>query len=205
MVRLKICGITNHRDAQLCVDSGADWLGFNFYARSPRYISPSQAHQIIRRLPRRIHAVGVFVNLSATQILQIARASDLTMVQLHGDENPRFLAQLANSYPVIKAFRVRSHSAPKELKRFAQAEAFLFDGFHPEFRGGAGARFDWRIARAASRYGRIILAGGLTPENLPTALKQARPFGIDVCSGVESSPGKKDPRKLKAFARAAGR
>jgi phosphoribosylanthranilate isomerase len=205
MVRLKICGITNWPDAKLCVDAGADLLGFNFYRPSPRYIAPEEAWSIIRRLPRRVEAVGLFVNASYASILRTARAADLTMIQLHGDENPRLVATIAEVYPVIKAFRVRGRLLESELKRFAHADCLLLDGFHPELRGGTGAPFDWRFARDASRYGRIILAGGLTPGNLAAALRQTKPYGIDVCSGVESAPGKKDAAKVKAFARAAGR
>lgn len=204
MVRLKICGITNWRDAKICVDAGADLLGFNFYRPSPRYIAPEKAREIIRRLPRRVEAVGLFVNASPSQIFRHARAADLSMIQLHGDENPRFVAKIAEVYPVIKAFRVRTRLRASQLKQFAHADCLLLDGFHPELRGGTGAPFDWRFARDASRYGRIILAGGLTPGNLAAALRQTRPYGIDVCSGVESVPGKKDPTKVKAFARAAG-
>ena len=204
MVRLKICGITNWRDAKMCLDAGADWLGFNFYRPSPRYIAPEKARSIIRRLPRRVEAVGLFVNASLAEIFRHARAADLSMIQLHGDENPRFVAKIAEAYPVIKAFRVRKKLGASELKRFAHADCLLLDGFHPELRGGSGASFDWRFARDASRYGRIILAGGLTPGNLAAALRQTKPYGVDVCSGVESAPGKKDGAKVKAFARATG-
>jgi|ERR1700683_1118414 len=202
MVRLKICGITNWRDAQMCIDAGADLLGFNFYQRSPRYIKANDAARIIRRLPRRIEAVGLFVNAPISDVLRRASKADLSMIQLHGEENPAQVARIAESYPVIKAFRVRTRLGSSLFKRFAQADCYLLDGFHAELRGGSGTRFNWRFAREANRYGRIILAGGLTAENVGAALKQAQPFGIDVCSGVESAPGKKDPAKLKAFARA---
>ncbi len=204
MVRLKICGITNWRDAEICVDVGADLLGFNFYRPSPRYIAAEKARSIIRRLPRRVEAVGLFVNASPAEIFRHARTADLSMIQLHGDENPGVVTKIAEAYPVIKAFRVRKRLRASQLKRFAHADCLLLDGFHPELRGGAGASFDWRFARDAGQYGRIILAGGLTPGNLAAALRQTRPYGIDVCSGVESAPGKKDAAKVKAFARAAG-
>jgi phosphoribosylanthranilate isomerase len=202
MVKVKICGITNWTDAKLALDAGADALGLNFYAASPRYISPEEARGIVRRLPRRIHTVGVFVDALENAILGIARAVNLEFLQLHGEETPRVARALARSYPVIKAFRVRSDFLARELSRYSAASAFLLDGFDSERRGGTGKTFDWGVARQAKRYGPIILAGGLTPANAARAIAAVQPFAIDVCSGVESKPGKKDPRLLKKLMRA---
>jgi phosphoribosylanthranilate isomerase len=199
MVRVKICGITNWTDAKLAIAAGADALGFNFYSASPRRIPASHAREIIRHLPRRILAVGVFVNASEKEILNIARAANLSMLQLHGEESPKMVERLAKHFPVVKAFRAGPEFRLRELRKYARASAFLLDGFDPGRQGGTGKTFDWRIAREASRFGPVILAGGLRPENVASAIRQARPFAIDVCSGVESRPGKKAPGKLKAL------
>jgi phosphoribosylanthranilate isomerase len=204
-VRVKICGITNWTDARQAVADGADILGFNFYAGSPRYVRPAKAKVIVRRLPKRIVAVGVFVNESEPKMLEIARAVGLDAVQLHGDEPPAMVERLRRSRPaigVIKAIRVRKSAVAKELGRFEGASALLLDGFDRRARGGTGKTFDWGIARRAKRYGRIFLAGGLTPENVGEAIRAARPYAVDVCSGVEAKPGKKDAARLKDLMRA---
>jgi phosphoribosylanthranilate isomerase len=195
-VLVKVCGITNWADARRAIAAGADALGFNFYRRSPRYVSPAKAGKIVARLPGRILAVGVFVNEPAGKVRRIARAAKLDWVQLHGGERPAEVAHLAQYYPVVKAFRVRAGFRPARLGRYRRAAAFLLDGFRPGLHGGTGQRFDWRIARQAKRYGKIVLAGGLGPENVAEAIARVRPFAIDVCSGVEARPGKKDPVRL---------
>ncbi len=199
MVRVKICGITNWADAKLAIDAGADALGFNFYAKSPRRIAVSHAREIVRHLPQRISAVGIFVDASAADVLKIARAVKLGVLQLHGDESPRTVAQLARERPVIKAFRAGPSFRVKELEKYRDVAAFLLDGFDRKLRGGTGKRFDWRIAKQAKRFAPVILAGGLTKENAIKAMRTAKPFAIDVCSGVEASPGKKDAKKVRAF------
>ncbi|MFZ0641292.1 MAG: phosphoribosylanthranilate isomerase [Candidatus Acidiferrales bacterium] len=199
MVRVKICGITNWADAKLAIDAGADALGFNFYAKSPRRIAVSHAREIIRHMPRRVSAVGVFVDASTEDVLKIARAAKLGVLQLHGDESPRTVAQLARQFPVIKAFQVGPSFRVKELEKYPSAAAFLLDGFGGKLRGGTGRSFDWRIARQAKRFAPVILAGGLKKENATRAMRAAKPFAIDVCSGVEASPGKKDGKKVRAF------
>lgn len=197
MMHIKICGITNWEDARLAMDAGADALGFNFYAKSPRRIALSQATEIIRRMPQRVTATGVFVNASAREILRIARAAKLAVLQLHGDESPAAVTRLAREYPVIKAFRVRPGFRAGALDLYSDASAFLLDGYHPKRRGGAGTRFNWTVARAAKRYGPVILAGGLSAENVADAIARVRPFAIDVCSGVETRPGYKSAKKLE--------
>lgn len=204
-VKVKICGITNWTDARQAVADGADILGFNFYAGSPRYIRPAKAKAIVRRLPKRISVVGVFVNESEQKMLEIARAVGLDAIQLHGDELPAAVRRLRRSRPainVIKAIRVRKSSAARELRRFDGASALLLDGFDRRARGGTGKTFDWDIARRAKRYGRIFLAGGLTPRNVGEAIRAAQPYAVDVCSGVEATPGKKDAARMKDLMRA---
>lgn len=199
IVRVKICGITNWRDAKTAIDSGADALGFNFYGKSPRMISVSHAREIVRRMPKRVAALGVFVNASVQEIVRIAEAAKLNAAQLHGDENPQTVARLARILPVIKAFRVRSGFRASDLRKYPDAAGFLLDGFDPSAIGGTGKKFDWRVARQARRYGPVILAGGITAQNVAAAIRRAQPFAVDVCSGVEASPGKKNATKVREF------
>ena len=201
MVRVKICGITNWADARLAVDAGADALGFNFHPPSARCMTPAEAWGIIRRLPPFVEAVGVFVNWSPEAVNAMARAVGLSVMQLHGDEPPAVVAKLAGARPVVKAFRVRPGFQVALLGRYRAASAFLLDGFSKGLRGGTGKQFDWRVAREAHRYGRIVLAGGLGPENVAQAICEAEPFAIDVCSGIEAKPGKKDPARLRELMR----
>ncbi|MGA3292458.1 MAG: phosphoribosylanthranilate isomerase [Candidatus Acidiferrales bacterium] len=200
-VRVKICGITNWSDARRAIEDGADLLGFNFYARSPRYIKPASAKRIVRRLPKKVLAVGVFVNESEPKMLEIAHAVGLDALQLHGDEPPEMVARLKEKFPVIKAMRVRKSLGAREIGRFKGASAVLLDGFDSRRRGGTGKTFDWDVARRAGRYGRVFLAGGLTPENIGEAIRAARPYAVDVCSGVEAKPGKKDPARMRNLMR----
>jgi phosphoribosylanthranilate isomerase len=202
MVRVKICGITSWADARDAIEAGADTLGFNFYRRSPRYIPPARARRILKRLPRGVRAVGVFVNEPPARVVRLARELGLDLAQLHGEESPEDVAALARAVPVIKAFRVRPGFRPARLKAYRGATAFLLDGFDPRRRGGTGRTFEWTLARRAKRYGRIYLAGGLRPENVAEAVRAARPYAIDLCSGVEARPGKKDPRRLRELMRA---
>jgi phosphoribosylanthranilate isomerase len=201
-VKVKICGITNWVDARRAVAEGAELLGFNFYAGSPRYVEPAKAQRIVRRLPKRISVVGVFVNENEQTMLEIAREVGLDTLQLHGDEAPAMVARLKRSFPVIKAIRVKQSLAAGQLRTYKAATALLLDGFDAHRRGGTGKTFDWEIARRAKKYGRVFLAGGLTPENVAEAIRAARPYAVDVCSGVEARPGKKDPARVKQLMRA---
>jgi phosphoribosylanthranilate isomerase len=202
-VKVKICGITNWTDARQACETGADFLGFNFWPRSPRYIMPAKARRIVRRLPKGVGAVGVFVNETEMNTLKIARAVGLDYLQLHGDESPEAVARLQRIFPVIKAVRVRESFRPSEIARFAPAEAILLDGFDRKIPGGTGRTFQWRKARRSQGYAKIFLAGGLTPENVGEAIRIAKPFAVDACSGVESEPGKKNHASVKAFVLAA--
>ena len=198
-VKVKICGITNWTDARRAVEAGAQFLGFNFYRPSPRYIQPAAARRIIRRLPDGIAAVGVFVNESEANMLAIAHRVGLDYLQLHGDERPEQVARLKREIPVIKAVRVRDSFRPKQLDAFGRASAILLDGFDARRHGGTGKTFNWNLARGSNGSHRIFLAGGLTPENVAEAIRVARPYAVDVCSGVEARPGKKDPARIVAL------
>lgn len=199
-VRIKICGITNWADARSAMESGADFLGFNFYPPSPRYVTPAKARRIVRRLPKGIATVGVFVNQPEENVLKIARRVGLQYLQLHGDESPAAVEHLQRSLPVIKAVRVKKPFRTARMARYRRASALLLDGFDTQLRGGTGRRFDWRLAQRAKRYGKIFVAGGLAPENVAEAIRIAQPFAVDVSSGVEARPGKKDPARIQAFA-----
>lgn len=199
---VKICGITNLADALTAVDAGADALGFMFYEPSARNIAPAAALEIIARLPPRVAKVGVFVNAPAETIRHIAMECGLDTVQLHGEETPEFCAQFA-PLKVWKAIRVRDESSLRALPDY-KTDAWLLDSYVAGQKGGTGEKFDWELAIAANVLGRpIIFAGGLTPENIANAVHQVRPFGVDVSSGVESGPGKKDAAKVRAFIMAA--
>jgi phosphoribosylanthranilate isomerase len=202
--RVKICGITTWEDARLSTDLGASALGFNFYPPSPRSISPADAWSIIRRLPPFVEAVGVFVNWPPLVVDALARALRLGSVQLHGAESPGVVAQLARKHRVIKAVQVKSGFRVASLARYRASDAILLDGFAHGLHGGSGRTLDWKLARAATRYGRTILAGGLTPENIAEAIRVAQPYAVDVASGVEAKPGRKDSGRLRALFAAVG-
>jgi phosphoribosylanthranilate isomerase len=198
-VKVKICGITNWTDARRAVEAGAEFLGFNFYRPSPRYIRPAVARQIIRRLPERIVVVGVFVNEPEETMLAIARRVGLDYLQLHGEESPKLVARVKRKFPVIKAIRVRDSFRPAQLAFFGRASALLLDGFDSSRHGGTGKTFNWNLARRSTGARRVFIAGGLTPENVAEAIHIARPYAVDVCSGVEARPGRKDPARIIAL------
>jgi phosphoribosylanthranilate isomerase len=204
MVRIKICGITNLEDARLAADLGADALGFIFYPKSPRYIAPEQARQIIAQLPPLVTSVGVFVDEEAQVVRALAATVGLDWVQVHGQEPPDYCRSLGRR--VLKGFRIRDANSLADLEPFRGAvHAFLLDTYKKGQVGGTGEAFDWRLAHEAKKYGRIVLAGGLTPENVAQALKVAQPDAVDVASGTEAAPGRKDPDKLRAFVAAVQR
>ncbi|MFQ5778314.1 MAG: phosphoribosylanthranilate isomerase [Terriglobia bacterium] len=204
MVRVKVCGITNLEDALVAVAAGADALGFNFWPGSPRYIAPERAKEIVTHLPPFVTTVGVFVNDKAPRVEQMAHRTGIRTAQLHGEEPPAQVAALAAAgLAVLKALRVGRTFKPRCLRDYPGATAFLLDAEVKGRRGGTGKTFDWTSARQASRYGRILLAGGLTVENVEEAIRRAQPYGVDVCSGVEKKPGWKDHERLRAFLRRA--
>ena len=204
MIRVKVCGITTLDDALVAAAAGADALGFNFWPESPRYLEPARAAEIIALLPPFVTPVGVFVNAPPRVIERIAKAARVRAVQLHGDELATDVDSLAaKGHKVVKAFRVGRKFRSQELRNYLRAAAFLLDADVKGKHGGTGRTFDWRKARAANRHVRILLAGGLTAENVAEAIQQAQPYGVDVCTGVESKPGVKDHARLRAFIRAA--
>jgi phosphoribosylanthranilate isomerase len=199
--RVKICGITRAEDAAAAVELGAAALGFNFYPPSPRYVAPMAASEIIRRLPPFVTAVGVFAEESdAGRVAAMAREAGVIAVQLHAPvfPFPEPGASPLDGFRVIRAVAIGEDFQPEQLKLF-RAHAYLLDAYDPTLRGGTGKSFNWALAREAKRFGPIILAGGLTPENVAQAIREVRPFAVDVASGVESGPGVKDHLKLRAF------
>lgn len=203
MTKVKICGITNLGDAVHAVECGADMLGFNFYRESKRYVEPSVAREIVAGLgSSNVVNVGVFVNAGPTEIAEIAAHVGLDAVQLHGDESPGLVNAVREVVPhllTVKALRVDGPIALKAATVYA-VDHVLLDGNAESAFGGAGETFDWELARGIEG---IILAGGLTPHNVAAAVRTLRPHAVDVASGVESSPGKKDPAKVAAFIKAA--
>jgi phosphoribosylanthranilate isomerase len=200
MVRVKICGITNRDDALHAAACGADALGFVFYSGSPRYVTPEQVRAIVDELPPFVTRVGLFVNEMSERMLAIAGACGLDVLQLHGDEPPQ--ACLLPPYRVVKGVRPRSSADLAPLSVYPVA-ALLVDAAVPGQFGGTGQRADWQLAAQLVATHRVILAGGLTPDNVVAAVQAVRPYGVDVSSGVESVPGRKDPEKVAAFIRGA--
>ena len=196
MMRVKICGITNLDDAQAAVVAGADALGFVFYSESPRRIDPELARKIIAQLPPFVTTVGVFVDAPVELVQSIRESCGLTLVQLHGGEPPDQVARFGAF--AIKAVRIRGEEDLLLLPRYT-VYAYLLDAHVEGVPGGTGKNFNWELARRAKSHGRIILAGGLTPENVRSAIRTAEPEAVDVSSGVEERPGKKDPEKMKRF------
>ena len=196
MIKVKICGITNKEDALYAAGCGANALGFIFYEKSPRYIEPDDAKTIIAALPPFVTTVGVFVNKDFNDIRDITLLTGVTVVQLHGDESPSYCNLVEGK--LIKAIRVKSDSSIEGLKKY-DVDAFLLDSFDKNSFGGSGLTFDWKLAEKAKQYGKIILAGGLTPDNVEEAVKKVAPYGVDVNSGVEKKPGIKNKNKVKEF------
>lgn len=201
MVRVKICGVTNVKDARLAARLGADALGFNFYPRSPRYIAPERARAIIAALPPFLTTVGVFVNEDPATVMSICRDCALDAAQLSGDERPDEVHAVLGVRR-IKSLHVATERDVAMCRRY-RVEAFLLDARVPGEFGGTGQTFNWELAREASAFAPVILAGGLTPENVAEAISVADPYAVDVASGVESAPGKKDRALMEAFIRAA--
>jgi phosphoribosylanthranilate isomerase len=203
MVRVKICGITRLEDARLAIELGAHALGFNFYEKSPRCLSPAAAWNIVRKLPALVSTIGVFVNWDAASVVALANALRLSAVQLHGDETPSLAAACAKHLPVIKAFCTGAKFSVADLRRYAAASSFLLDASSPSegssIYGGTGQLANWKLAAKAAQKFPVLLAGGLHAENVGEAIVTVRPYAVDVASGVESHPGKKDPAKLRAF------
>lgn len=205
-VKVKICGITSLADARVAAEAGADALGFVFYEPSPRYISPEAAAAILRHLPPFPLRVGVFVNAPANLVLSAMRQCRLGLLQFHGDEPPDYCLQFG--LMSMKAFHIESPECLQRLPDYP-TEAWLLDTCAPGKPGGTGQTCNWDLAVEGMKLGRpVFLAGGLTPENVAEAVRRVRPYAVDVSSGVEAAPGRKDPGKVRAFielAKAAGR
>jgi len=200
-VKVKICGITSLADAIACVEAGADALGFMFYKRSPRYIQPTVAAEIARQLPEHIIRVGVFVNAQVATVKAVLAVCRLDLLQFHGDEPPDYCLQF--NMRTMKAFRMRDTDSLRLLPAY-ETDFWLLDAYVPALRGGTGETFNWQLAVEAKKFGRaIFLAGGLTHENVAEAVRLVQPYGVDVSTGVESAPGKKDHAKVRAFVEAA--
>jgi phosphoribosylanthranilate isomerase len=214
MTWVKICGMTNLEDALTAVDAGADAVGFVFYEKSPRNISVEAAREIVRKLPQRVEKVGVFVDLESEQIREVVLRAGLSAVQLHGEQSAesvgRDLASSPNSVGVSKVISVIHGEALKDDLLFgvtiSNVFAILLDSRSNEAMGGTGTAFDWEASQGAVQHMSltvpVIVAGGLTPMNVGGAIRMFQPFGVDVASGVEARPGKKDPEKVRAFVRA---
>lgn len=196
MTKVKICGITSLDDALMAVDAGADALGFVFFDRSPRCVGPEAAARIIAQIPSLVQVVGLFVNAELDFVNRTADSCGLDIVQLHGDESPAYCRLVRRR--VMKAFRVRGMESLAAMADY-QVAAYLLDAYSPNSYGGTGERFDWDCAVAAKERGNIVLAGGLNPDNVASAVAKVAPYGVDVSSGVESSPGRKDPEKVRRF------
>ena len=196
-VKVKICGVTNVADALAAAGAGADMVGLNFYGGSPRRVTLAQAAEIARALPPFVLKVGVFVDPTEAQVLEAMAACGLNLLQFHGDEDSAFCTQFGAMS--VKALRVRDAASLQALANF-HTDAFLLDAHSQAGLGGTGEKFNWDLAMAAQQFGKpIFLAGGLTPENVADAVRRVRPFAVDVASGVEAAPGKKDAAKVRAF------
>jgi len=197
-VRVKICGLTRAEDALWAAELGADAVGFIF-AESPRQITPESARTIIELLPPWVSRVGVFVDQDIRLVRDIGDYCSLDYFQFHGHEDPAYCRQFPGR--AIKAFRIREESDLTSLSKYILS-AYLLDTFSPDRMGGTGQVFDWRLAILAKRYGRVILSGGLGPDNVAQAIQLVQPYGVDASSGLESAPGKKDHSKLSSFFKA---
>jgi phosphoribosylanthranilate isomerase len=194
--KLKVCGITSLEDAHMAIECGAEYLGFNFYRKSPRYIAPAEARTIIEQLPGEIVSVGIFVNESRPEdVLEILKVSGAQLAQLHGDEDAGYCVAVG-AERVIKALRVGDDFDIGQVLNYSAA-AILLDAFDKNLYGGTGKTANWEVAREAAKLAKVFLAGGLSPENIAEAIRAVAPFAVDVNSGVESAPGMKDAAKLR--------
>lgn len=204
MIAVKICGITNEKDAQVAVEAGADALGFIMYRKSPRWVDAAMVKRIIATLPPFVVPVGVFVNEEANVVRELMDTCGFGLAQLHGDEPAAYCQDLGR--PAMKAVRLKDRGTFLALAEFhgrANVRGFVIDAFSDHAYGGTGHTVDWNLAAEVARSSPVLLAGGLTPDNVAEAIRHVRPYGVDVSSGVEASPGKKDHAKVQAFIRAA--
>ena len=202
-IKIKICGITNLQDAEAAVEAGADALGFVFYAKSPRCIEPTAAKRIIAQLPPFVLPVGVFVNHDRDTVRNVFDECGLAFAQLHGDETLGFCESLGR--PILRALRLRDRGSLLALAEYRGrmgVRGFVVDAFSTQAYGGTGQTVDWALAHEVAQASPVILAGGLTPDNVQEAIQHVQPYGVDVSSGVEQSPGQKDHEKIRTFTEA---
>ena len=198
MTKIKICGTTNKHDAILASQLGADMLGFIFYKGSKRYVEPRTASDIINELPPYILKVGVFVNEDPKKVREIAADAALNALQFHGDETPEYCNAFKDEFKVIKAFRLKDRKSLDDINKY-DVDYYLLDTYSKDSHGGTGEAFDWKILEDFEFLKPVILSGGITPDNVAKAIKEVAPYGVDVASGVEASPGRKDAELLKRF------
>ena len=204
MTKVKICGITSLDDAHAAIDAGADMLGVNFYRPSPRFITPDAARELVNDLKSHsipVEIVGVFVNETIDFVIDMATLTGIDAVQLHGDESPSFCEELntREGLKVIKALRISEEFKPHDAQQYP-VPAIMLDAFHRTLRGGTGERIDLDVARETRKLvPRLFLSGGLSPENVADAIHKVGPYAVDACSLLESSPGKKDAARMRAF------
>jgi len=204
MAKVKICGITNVEDARWAANFGADYIGLNFWKKTPRHVSPQSVPQIMEGLPSFVTPVAVFVDEKLGNVVKTLEKYGFSVVQLHGRESGRYVKELKNKCPsvkIIKAIKIRSQESLSELKKYVpNVDFFLLDTYIPGITGGTGQTFNWELACAAKETSkRIFLAGGLTPENVSEAIAKVRPYAVDVASGVEKGPRRKDMDKMNQF------
>ncbi len=198
MTKVKICGITNLKDAEVCVEAGADALGFVF-AESPRCISLKRASQIIKRLPPSVMSVGVFVDAREDEVQKTLKECLLDALQFHGKESPSYCNKFKSKSLVIKAFRIKDKKSLKAIPKY-NVDMYLLDTYLKEKPGGTGITFNWKLARGIQRYNKpIVLSGGLNPDNVTDAIKTLRPYMVDGASSLEKSAGRKDYRLVREF------
>ncbi|HAG50361.1 MAG TPA: N-(5'-phosphoribosyl)anthranilate isomerase [Deltaproteobacteria bacterium] len=205
MTKIKICGITNLEDALGAAKAGADYLGFNFYGKSPRFIETAKAKRILHSLRKKypqVKIAGIFVDKAAKELIAIANDLELWLIQLHGEEGNGYIGKLqANiKIPIMKAFRIKGKESLHAMAK-TKADYVLLDSYQKGIKGGTGRAFDWSLVRGME-HGRLFLSGGLKPENVSEAIERVAPYAVDVCSGIETQPGKKSIRKMHAFIRA---
>ncbi len=199
MVRIKICGMTNSKDALQAASCGAWAVGFIFYKKSPRCVGAFKAQRIIDQLPPFVTPVGVFVNQKEGAVKEIAQFCGIKTLQFHGDETPEYCRRFKKGYKIIKAVRLGNQIDLDNLKKYS-VDALLFDTYQEKTYGGTGQTFPWRLAKKAKVLGLpIILSGGLAPQNIREAIEDVKPYAVDVCSGVEKSPGQKNKHALQEF------
>lgn len=198
MTKIKICGITNKHDAMAAAMLGPDMLGFVFYKKSRRYVEPKVVRDIVNELPNSIIKVGVFVDPDKSEALEIAEDCSLDVLQFHGDETNAYCTGFRDRYKVMKAFRIKDASSLKGINDY-DVDFYLLDAFSPLEKGGTGSKFNWKIIESFEFLRPVIISGGLTPDNVRDVIERFSPYGVDVSSGVEASPGKKDEILMSKF------